>query len=117
MITNQDMDLTFQALANETRREILDLLRDQPGLSVGKLAANFDVSRIAVMNHLSVLEKAGLVVSQKDGRARCLYLNIVPIQLIYERWTDEYQSYWGSKLTKLKYAAEQAAHKNEESGS
>ena len=58
MITNEDMDQVFHALAHETRRAILDHLRHTPGLSVGKLAAHFDVSRIAVMNHISVLEDA-----------------------------------------------------------
>lgn len=108
MFTNDDMDLVFQALANKSRREALDLLRDNPGMTVGKLAANFDVSRIAVMNHLAVLEKAGLVVSERDGRSRRLYLNIVPIQMVYERWTDEYKEHWASKLTKIKYAAERS---------
>ena len=109
MITNEDMDQVFHALAHETRRLILDLLREEPGQSVGKLAAHFDVSRIAVMNHLSVLEIAGLVVSEKDGRSRRLYLNIVPIQMIYDRWSDAYRGHWASKLTTIKYAAERAA--------
>ena len=108
MITQNAMDHVFQALANETRRRILDLLRVNAGLSVGELATNFDVSRIAVMNHIAVLEKADLVVSQKDGRARRLYLNVIPIQMIYDRWTDEYQSHWASKLTKIKFAAERS---------
>lgn len=114
MITNEDMDQVFHALAHETRRQILDLLRGAPGLSVGKLAANFDVSRIAIMNHLTVLETAGLVVSEKDGRSRKLYLNIVPIQMIYDRWSDAYSGYWASKLTTIKYASERAAKKGKE---
>ena len=111
MITNEDMDQAFHALAHATRRLILDLLRHTPGQTVGKLAANFDVSRIAIMNHLSVLETAGLVVSEKDGRSRKLYLNIVPIQMIYDRWSDDYSGYWASKLTTIKYASERAARK------
>ena len=109
MFTNGDMDQVFHALAHETRRHILDLLRDAPGQSVGKLAVNFDVSRIAVMNHLSVLENAGLVVSEKDGRTRKLYLNIVPIQMIYDRWSDAFSGHWASKLTTIKYMSERAA--------
>ena len=109
MITNGDMDQVFHALAHETRRVILDFLRNSPGLSVGKLSANFDVSRIAVMNHLSVLERAGLVISEKDGRSRRLYLNIVPIQMIHDRWSDDYSAHWASKLTTIKYAAERSA--------
>ena len=73
------------------------------------MAGHFDVSRIAVMKHLRVLEEARLVVSQKDGRTRRLYFNPVPIQLIYERWTTEYSAYWSGGLTQLKYAAEARA--------
>lgn len=109
MITNDDLDQVFQALSHEIRRTILDLLRHQPGQSVGTLASNFDVSRIAVMNHLAVLEKAGLVSSEKDRRSRRLYLNVVPIQMIYDRWTDAYSSHWASRLTTIKYAAERSA--------
>ncbi len=106
MITQDEMDNVFQALANGTRRQILDILRDQSGITVGELASNFDVSRIAVMNHLAVLERGELVISEKEGRTRRLYLNLMPIQMIYDRWTDEYQSHWASKLARLKYAVE-----------
>lgn len=114
MITNEDMDQVFHALAHETRRAVLDLLRDAPGTPVGKLAAQFDVSRIAVMNHITVLESANLVVSEKDGRTRRLYLNIIPIQMIYDRWSDAYSGHWAGKLTTIKYAAERAAKKGDE---
>ena len=110
-ITTGDMDAVFHALAHEIRREILDLLREEPGQGVGKLAAHFDVSRIAVMNHLTVLEKAGLVVSQKQGRERRLFMNIMPIQMIYDRWSDAYSEHWASKLAAIKYAAEREAKK------
>lgn len=100
------MDAVFQALANASRRHMLDCVKASPGLTVGELAAQFDVSRIAVMKHLRVLEDARLVVSQKDGRTRRLYFNAVPIQLIHERWTTEYSAYWSGGLTRLKYAAE-----------
>ena len=109
------MDLTFQALAHETRRDILDRLVAEPGLSVGKLAVGFDVSRIAIMNHLKVLEAAGLVISEKSGRSRNLYFNLVPIQLIHERWSDTYSEHFASKLTTIKYAAERAASKKDSS--
>jgi len=113
MFTNEDADKVFQALAHQTRREILDLLRDAPGQAIGKLASHFDVSRIAVMNHVSVLENAGLVVSEKEGRTRRLYLNIIPIQMIYDRWSDAYSEHWASKLTSIKYAAERAVRKKD----
>ena len=109
MITNGDMDLVFHALAHQTRRRILDLVRDQPGQGVGELAKAFDVSRIAIMNHLKVLEEAGLLVSQKDGRTRRLYLNAMPIQAIHERWIDTYSGYWADRLSFIKQAAEGVA--------
>ncbi|MDX1293511.1 MAG: helix-turn-helix transcriptional regulator [Hyphomonas sp.] len=109
MITNDDMSAVFHALAHESRRQILDILKATPGCPVGELARQFDVSRIAVMNHLSVLEKAGLVVSEKDGRSRRLYLNAAPIQMIQDRWMSDYSSHFASRLTGLKYAAEAAA--------
>lgn len=104
-----DMDAVFQALAHGTRRRILDLVREQPGIAVGALAREFDVSRIAVMKHLRVLDDAGLVVSRRDGRSRRLYFNAVPIQLIHDRWTDDYSAYWSSRVTDLKYRAETRA--------
>lgn len=113
MITNDDMDSVFQALAHTTRREMLDHIRADPGLSVGKLASHFDVSRIAVMNHLAVLEKADLVTSEKDGRSRRLYLNAMPIQNIHERWIDTYAAHWAERVNTIKYLAEAAARKIE----
>ena len=110
-MTEAEMDALFQALAHEHRRRMLDLIKAQPGVAVGELARHFDVSRIAVMNHLAVLERARLVLSEREGRTRKLYLNPVPIQLIHERWTSEFSALWASRLTKIKYAAE-AARKN-----
>ena len=100
------MDLLFQALAHESRRRIVDLVKDRPGIRVGELAAAFDVTRIAVMKHLAILEEANLLISEKQGRTRCLYFNAAPIQMIYDRWTTEYSAYWASKLTQIKYNAE-----------
>ncbi len=109
MITDSDMDGIFNALSHSTRRAILDHLRADAGQTVGVLAGKFDVSRIAIMAHLRVLEDAGLVVSEKDGRTRRLYLNAVPIQRVYDRWLDAYSGSFASRLTGIKYAAEQAA--------
>jgi len=109
MITNDDMDAVFQALAHMARRTMLDHVRAEPGLSVGELAMKFDVSRIAVMNHLAVLEKANLIISERDGRSRRLYLNAMPIQDIHERWTDTYSAHWAERVNTIKYAAEAAA--------
>lgn len=114
MLTDDDMDAVFHALAHRTRREILDLVRARPGQGVGEVAKAFDVSRIAVMNHLAVLEQAGLIVSMKEGRIRRLYINAVPIRMIHERWSDEFSSEWAGRLTAIKYAAEMAARKQKD---
>jgi len=100
------MDRLFQALASAPRREILDIVRDKPGCSVMHVCKYFDVSRIAVMKHLNVLEKAGLLISEKHGRTRRLYFNAIPIQMIYERWTSEYSALWAGRLTEFKRRAE-----------
>lgn len=114
MITESNMDDVFQALAHQTRRSILDRLRAKPGLAVGELASTFDVTRIAIMQHLRVLEQAGLVISEKEGRSRRLYVNVVPLQQIYERWTDQFSAHFASRLTSIKHAAEEAAKKENE---
>ena len=106
MLTDRDMDAVFQALANRNRRRMLDTIMARPGIGVGELAGHFDVSRIAVMKHLGVLEEAGLLVSEKEGRTRRLYFNAVPVQMIYDRWTTEYSAYWSGNVAKLKYLAE-----------
>src|SRR5262245_56447976 len=100
------MDAVFAALANESRRRILDIVKDRPGCSVNHVARFFTVSRITVMKHLRVLEGAGLIVSQKNGRVRQLHVNLVPIQMIHDRWTTEYSALWASGLTRLKYRLE-----------
>ncbi len=107
--THDQLDAAFTALAHETRRRILDLLRDRPGIAVGEVASKFDVSRIAIMKHLHVLEEAGLVHSEKSGRVRRLYFNTAPIRMIYDRWTDDYSDYWSGEVTRLKYLAEMRA--------
>lgn len=112
MYTYNDMDAVFQALAHETRRTILDIVKAKPGCNVGELAREFDVSRIAIMNHLTVLEKAGLILSEKQGRSRCLYINLAPLQMIYDRWTDKYSAFWNSQMKDIKYAAEKKHAKN-----
>ncbi len=105
------MDLVFQALASRTRRRILDLLRRMPGCSVNELCQHFDMSRIAVMKHLRVLETAQLLVSQKSGRTRQLYFNVVPIQLIYDRWTDEYSAFGATQVADIKAQVESKPNK------
>lgn len=111
MFTDAEMTAVFHALAHEHRRRILDILKKLPGIGVGELALNFDVTRIAVMNHIAVLEQAGLVVSEQEGRTRRLYLNAVPIQMIHDRWTDEYSAHWARRVTDIKAIAEAVAAK------
>ena len=110
------MSAIFHALAHENRRKIMDVVKAHPGVSVGRLAQEFDVSRIAVMNHLAVLEDANLIVSEKDGRVRRLYLNAAPIQMINDRWMSDYSAHWAKRLTGIKYAAEAAAKKKKGQG-
>ena len=102
------MDNLFQALASSVRREILDIVKESPGCNVMNVCRHFDVSRIAVMKHLNVLEKAGLLISEKQGRTRQLYFNTTPIQMIHERWTTEFSAMWASRLTDFKRAVEDA---------
>ena len=100
------LDAVFLALGHRHRRKILDLIKRMPGCNVGDVAKYFSISRIAVMKHLSVLEEAQLVISRKCGRRRELFFNAVPIQLIYDRWTDEYSRFWASQAVDLKYILE-----------
>lgn len=100
------MDKLFHALASKTRREMLDIIKEQPGCSLVHVCRYFDVSRIAVMKHLGVLEAADLVISEKRGRSRALYFNAAPIQAIYERWTSDYSALWAGRLTAFKHHVE-----------
>ena len=109
MLSPESMDAVFQALAHSDRRRMLDHVKRHPGCSVSEVAAGFDVTRIAVMRHLTVLEEAGLLISEKRGRTRHLYLNIVPIQAIHDRWTSEYAALWAGRVLDIKHLAEQRA--------
>lgn len=103
---SKSMDNLFHALASAPRREILDIVQEKPGCNVVHVCHHFDVSRIAVMKHLRVLETADLIISEKLGRTRRLYFNPVPIQQIYERWTTEYSAVCAGQLTQFKHAVE-----------
>ena len=99
-------DLVFKALAGTDRRKILDLLRDAPLTTgeIGKALSNID--RTTVMQHLRVLENAGLVISKKEGRCRWNYLDVSPIQRIHQRWIEAYTSSSAKLLTRLKQELE-----------
>ena len=104
------LDAVFFALASEPRRRILDVLKREGGCNVNRLCEEFsaEVGRHAVMKHLAVLERGGLLVTAKDGRDKRLWFDPTPLQLIHERWTTEFSAYWAARLTRLKYGAEGA---------
>lgn len=102
----------FRALAEPTRRRILDLLRERPR-TTGELAAAFPLSRFAVMKHLAVLERARLVLSSREGRQRWNHLNAVPLERLYERWVKPYESHWSRALLGVERAAASAAERGE----
>jgi DNA-binding transcriptional ArsR family regulator len=100
------MDKVFSALADPTRRRVLDLLRER-ARTTGELAARCPgLSRFAVMKHLGVLEAAGLVIGRKEGRQRWNHLNAVPLREVYERWVSRFASDWAQGLLAIKRAAE-----------
>jgi len=103
---NEDLDHVWKALADPTRRSILDLLRRRPRTTNEIVERIPDLSRFGVMKHLAVLRGAGLVQAREEGRSVVNSLNVVPIRLIYERWVSDYQDLWARKLTGLKRALE-----------
>jgi DNA-binding transcriptional ArsR family regulator len=102
---HEDLDDVWRALANPTRRRVLDLLRDEPR-TTGKLAEALGDNRFVVMQHLALLREARLVTVLVDGRRRINFLNPIPIQHIYERWVGKYQGDWASALVGLKHTVE-----------
>jgi DNA-binding transcriptional ArsR family regulator len=97
-----DDDLVFKALADRTRRFLLDLLFERDGRSLGELQAELEMTRFGAMKHLRVLERAGLVTTRRSGREKLHFLNAVPIRLIHDRWIDKYTERQVSALTDLK---------------
>jgi DNA-binding transcriptional ArsR family regulator len=95
----------WRALADPTRRQILDLLTERPRIT-GEIASHFAISRIAVMRHLEVLAAAELITSRKRGRERWHYLNAVPIEHLHERWTTPTSAGFASSLLRLRGRAE-----------
>lgn len=92
----------FKALANPTRRFLLDLLFVRDGRTLVELESELEMTRIGVMKHLLVLENAGLVVTRRAGREKLHFLNAVPIRLIHDRWIDKYRERPASALADLK---------------
>jgi len=105
------MDAVFKALADESRRKLLDQLHKSNGQTLGELCAHLDMTRQAVTKHLRLLEKAKLVVVVWRGRQKLHYLNPVPLQEIYERWISKYERHRLQALSDLKKSLEE--NKNE----
>ena len=105
-VVNDD-DLVFRALADPTRRHLLDRLFERDGRTLTELEEDLDMTRFGVMKHLRVLEEAGLVVSRRAGREKHHFLNPVPIRLIHDRWIDKYTEQRVSALSDLKRQLEE----------
>jgi len=97
-----DDDLVFKALADPTRRYLLDQLFARDGRTLTELESELDMTRFGVMKHLRLLEEAGLVVTRRAGREKRHFLNAVPIRLIHDRWIDKYTERHASALVDLK---------------
>jgi uncharacterized protein YndB with AHSA1/START domain len=106
-----DDDRVFKALADPTRRLLLDRLFERDGRTLTELEAELDMTRFGVMKHLRVLEDAGLVVTRRSGRSKLHFLNPVPIRLIHDRWIDKYTEPWAATLTGLKRTLEATMEK------
>jgi uncharacterized protein YndB with AHSA1/START domain/DNA-binding transcriptional ArsR family regulator len=112
MVTySADMDRVFKALADPTRRGILDELFERDGQTLSELERHFEMTRFGVMKHLRQLEDAGLVVVQRRGREKVHFLNPVPIRLVHDRWVSKYAEPWVAGLSDLKQRLEQTMEK------
>jgi uncharacterized protein YndB with AHSA1/START domain len=105
------MDTVFRALADPTRRALLDALHERDGQTLVALTAPHHMTRIAVAKHLRLLEDAGLVVSRRRGREKLHYLNPVPIRLIHDRWVSKFAESWAAGLVGLKRELERSMEK------
>jgi uncharacterized protein YndB with AHSA1/START domain/DNA-binding transcriptional ArsR family regulator len=99
-------DVVFKALADPTRRSLLDELFREDGQTLHQLEARFEMTRFGVMKHLKVLEDAGLVLSRRQGREKVHHLNPVPIRLVHDRWVSKYAEPWAAGLSGLKQELE-----------
>ena len=104
-----DDDRVFKALADPTRRFLLDRLFQRDGRTLTELESELEMTRFGVMKHLRVLEEAGLVATRKAGRQKLHFLNPVPIRLIHDRWIDKYRERRASALAELKSELEETA--------
>src|SRR5438445_12014030 len=102
------VDAVFKALADPTRRSLLDELYEHDGQSLSALERRLPMTRFGVMKHLRVLEEAGLVTTRRHGREKHHFLNPVPIRLVHDRWVSKYAEPWASGLSELKHRLEDA---------
>src|SRR5947207_12721707 len=102
MVPRMADDLVFKALADPSRRRLLDVLYERDGRTLGELSGQLDMTRFGTMKHLRLLEGAGLVTSRRRGREKLHYLNPVPIRLIHDRWIGKYAEPWVGALADLK---------------
>jgi uncharacterized protein YndB with AHSA1/START domain len=105
------VDEVFKALADPTRRSLLDELYREDGQTLSALVGRFEMTRFGVMKHLTVLEDAGLVVTKRRGREKVHYLNPVPIRLVHDRWVSKYAEPWAAGLSELKTRLESPMEK------
>ena len=105
----EDEDRVFKALADPTRRFLLDQLHTRDGRTLTELESELEMTRFGVMKHLRVLEESGLVVTRRSGREKLHFLNAVPIRLIHDRWIDKYTERQVTALTDLKHELERSA--------
>jgi uncharacterized protein YndB with AHSA1/START domain/DNA-binding transcriptional ArsR family regulator len=105
------VDEVFRALADPTRRELLDELFRQDGQTLSALEERFSMTRFGVMKHLRLLEEAGLVVTRRRGREKLHFLNPVPIRLVHDRWVSKYAEPWAAGLSELKQNLESTMEK------
>src|SRR4051812_32798524 len=101
------MDDVFRALADPTRRSLLDELFKQDGQTLSALEGRLAMTRFGVMKHLRVLEEAGLVTTRRRGREKLHFLNPVPIRLVHDRWVSKYAEPWAAALSDLKQTLEE----------
>ncbi|MDE1941838.1 MAG: helix-turn-helix transcriptional regulator [Betaproteobacteria bacterium] len=104
----EDTDLLFKALADPSRRKLLDLLHAHDGRTLNELCEHLDMTRQGVTQHLGILEAANLVATMRRGREKLHFLNPVPLQVIYERWIAKFEKPRLKALTKLKQRLEKA---------
>jgi uncharacterized protein YndB with AHSA1/START domain/DNA-binding transcriptional ArsR family regulator len=100
------MDDVFKALADPTRRSLLDELFKNDGQTLTQLEERLPMTRFGVMKHLKLLEQANLVVTRRRGREKLHFLNVIPIRLLHDRWINKYTEPWASSLTHLKHTLE-----------